>query len=200
MRRKEFEVKEREPINEVLKTAEIGYLSFNGPDGWPRVTPLNFVYDGRILWHGAIAGERFDCLKHDPRATFVAVSAQLYLPSHLISEENATAATAAFKSVLVRGRCQSIEDPEEKCSILNRLMEKYQPEGRFKEISPKDPMYEKVLRATGVYALTVEEISGKFKFCQNKSKEDRQKIVAKLKNRGLPVDLMFSEEIRKTIK
>lgn len=200
MRRKEFEVKEREPINEVLKTAEIGYLSFNGPDGWPRVTPLNFFYGGRIFWHGAIAGERFDCLKHDPRATFVAVSAQLYLPSHLISEENATAATAAFKSVLVRGRCQSIEDPEEKCSILNRLMEKYQPEGRFKEISPKDPMYEKVLRATGVYALTAEEVSGKFKFCQNKSKEDRQKIVAKLKNKGLPVDLMFSEEIRKTIK
>jgi hypothetical protein len=200
MRRKEFEVKEREPINEVLNTAEIGYLSFNGPDGWPRVTPLNFFYDGRIFWHGAIAGEHFDCLKHDPRATFVAVSAQLYLPSHLISEENATAATAAFKSVLVRGRCQSIEDPEEKCSILNRLMEKYQPEGRFKEISPKDPMYEKVLRATGVYALTAEEVSGKFKFCQNKSKEDRQKIVAKLKNKGLPVDLMFSEEIRKTIK
>ncbi len=200
MRRKEFEVKERERINEVLKNAEIGYLSFNGPDGWPRVTPLNFVYEGRILWHGAIAGERFDCLKHDPRATFVAVSAQLYLPSHLLSEENATAATAAFKSVLVRGRCQSIEDPEEKCSILNLLMEKYQPEGRFKKVSPEDPMYEKVLRATGVYALTVEEVSGKFKFCQNKSKEDRQKIVGKLKNRGLPVDLMFSEEIRKTLK
>jgi nitroimidazol reductase NimA-like FMN-containing flavoprotein (pyridoxamine 5'-phosphate oxidase superfamily) len=200
MRRKEFEVKEGDRINEVLKNAEIGYLSFNGPDGWPRVTPLNFVYDGRILWHGAIAGERFDCLKHDPRATFVAVSAQLYLPSHLLSEENATAATAAFKSVLVRGRCQPIEDPEEKCSILNRLMEKYQPEGRFKKISPQDPMYEKVLRATGVYALTVADVSGKFKFCQNKSKEDRQKIVAKLKNRGLPVDLMFAEDIRKTIK
>ncbi len=200
MRRKEFEVKERERIIEVLKNAEIGYLSFNGPDGWPRVTPLNFVYDGRILWHGAIAGERCDCLKHDPRATFVAVSAQMYLPSHLLSEENATAATAAFKCVLVRGRCKSIEDPEEKCSILNQLMEKYQPEGRFKKVSPKDPMYEKVLRATGVYALTVEQVSAKFKFCQNKSKEDRQKIVAKLKNRGLPVDLMFSEEIRKTLK
>jgi len=200
MRRKEFEVKERERINEVLKNAEIGYLSFNGPDGWPRVTPLNFVYDGRILWHGAIAGERFDCLKHDPRATFVAVSAYLYLPSHLLSEENATSATAAFKSVLVRGRCQSIEDPEEKCSILNRLMEKYQPEGRFKKLSPKDPMYEKVLRATGVYALTVEEISGKFKFAQTKSKEDRQKIVAKLKDKGSPIDLMIAEEIRKTLK
>jgi len=200
MRRKEFEMRERERINEVLKTAEIGYLAFNGPDGWPRVTPLNFFYDGRIIWHGAIAGERFDCLKNDPRATFVAVSAQLYLPSHLLSEENATSATAAFKSVLVRGRCKFIEDPEEKCSLLNRLMEKYQPEGRFKKVSPKDPMYEKVLRATGVYALTVEEVAGKFKFAQNKSKEDREKIVAQLKERGTPIDLIFAEEIRKTIK
>jgi len=200
MRRKEFEVRERERINEVLKTADVGYLAFNGLDGWPRVTPLNFLYDGRILWHGAIAGERFDCLKHDPRATFLAVSAHLYLPSHLLSEENATSATAAFKSVLVRGRCKSIEDPEEKCSVLNRLMEKYQPEGRFKKVSPQDPMYEKVLMATGVYALTVEGTAGKFKFAQNKSKEDRQKIAAKLKDRATPIDLMFAEEIRKTIK
>jgi len=193
-------MKERERINEVLKKAEVGYLAFNGLDGWPRITPLNFFYDGRIVWHGAIAGERFECLKHDPRVTFIAVSAQLYLPSHLLSEENATSATAAFKSVMVRGRCKSIEDLEEKCSLLNRLMEKYQPEGRFKKVSPRDPIYEKVLRATGVYALTVEEVAGKFKLAQNKSKEDRQKIVAKLKDRGTPIDLIFAEEIQKTIK
>ena len=161
---------------------------------------MNFVYDGRVLWHGAIAGERFECLKRDSRATFAAVSVQRYLPSHLLSEENATSATAAFKSVLVRGRCKFIEDPEEKCSALNRLMEKYQPEGRFKRISPKDPMYEKVLRATGVFALSVEEVSGKFKFVQNKSKEDREKIIAKLKERGSSIDLMVAEEIGETLR
>jgi nitroimidazol reductase NimA-like FMN-containing flavoprotein (pyridoxamine 5'-phosphate oxidase superfamily) len=200
MRRKEFAVREPERINEVLKAAEIGYLAFNGPDGWPRITPLNFVYDGRILWHGAVAGERFACLRHDPRATFTAVSLQLYLPSHFLSEENATSATVAFKSVLVRGRCKFIEDPEEKCFALNRLMEKYQPEGRFKRISPNDPMYEKVLRATGVFALTVEEVSGKFKFVQNKSKEDREKIIAQLKEKGSSIDLMVAKEIGETLR
>ena len=99
MRRKEFEIRDGQLIDEVLRSAQIGYLSFNGPDGWPRVTPLNFIFDGRILWHGAIAGERSECLKKDPRATFVAVSVELYLPSHLISEENATGASVAFKSV-----------------------------------------------------------------------------------------------------
>jgi len=199
MRRKEFEVRDGKLIAEVLRTAEIGYLTFNGPDGWPRITPLNFVFDGRILWHGAIAGERFECLEKDPRATFAAVSVQLYLPSHFVSEENATAATVAFKSVQVRGRCTSVEEPDEKCAILNQLMEKYQPEGRYKKVSPQDPLYKKVLLATGVYALAVEEVVGKFKFAQNKSETDRKKIAAKLKERGSPVDLLVAEEILKTV-
>ena len=200
MRRKEFEGKDREEMEEVLRTADVGYLAFNGPDGWPRITALNFLYDGRVLWHGAASGERHECLKKDPRATFSAVSLQVYLPSYLLSEENATSATSAFKSVHVRGRCRTIEDPEEKCSFLNQLMQKYQPEGRFKKITPADPLYGKVLKATVVYALTVEEISGKFKFGQNKSKEDRQKIARFLKERGTPLDLRISLEILKTLE
>ncbi len=200
MRRKEFEGKDRGQMEEVLRTADVGYLAFNAADGWPRITALNFLYDGRVLWHGAVAGERYECLKKDPRATFSAVSLQVYLPSHLLSEENATSATSAFKSVHVRGRCGTIEDPEEKCSFLNQLMQKYQPERRFKKITPADPLYAKVLKATGVYALTVEEISGKFKFGQNKSKEDRQKIARFLKERGTPLDLQVSLEILKTLE
>jgi|PlaIllAssembly_1097288.scaffolds.fasta_scaffold148041_1 uncharacterized protein len=200
MRRKEFEAKDQKSLEEVLKTAEIGSLSFNGPDGFPRITPLNFAYDGRILWHGAIAGERFDCLKMDPRATFCAVSAQSYVPSHLLSEENATNATAAFKSVIVRGRCHTIDDPQEKCAILNTLMEKYQPEGRFRRVTPEDPLYVKVLAATGVFALRVEEMTGKFKLAQNKPEEARKRIAEWLLERGLPADRLMAEEIQRTLK
>lgn len=199
MRRKEFEVRDRERMEEVLKKAGVGCLAFNGPDGWPRITALNFFYDGRILWHGAVAGERFECLKKDPRAAFSAVSLQLYLPSHLLSEENATSATAAFKSVVVRGQCTTVDDPEERCTILNRLMEKYQPEGRFKKITPEDPLYSKVLKATGVYALAVEEMSGKYKFAQNKSSEDRRRIADLLKKRGSSQDWEVAQEILKTL-
>jgi hypothetical protein len=200
MRRKEFESADRRSLEEVLKTADIGSLCFNGPDGFPRITPLNFIYDGRILWHGAVAGERFECLRRDPRATFCAVSAQAYVPSHLLSEENATHATAAFKSVIVQGRCQSIDDPKEKCAVLNVLMDKYQPEGKFRRVTPEDPLYVKVLAATGVFALQVEGMTGKFKLAQNKSAEAREKIANWLPSRGLPQDLLIAEEIRKTLK
>jgi nitroimidazol reductase NimA-like FMN-containing flavoprotein (pyridoxamine 5'-phosphate oxidase superfamily) len=200
MRRKEFEVQDRELLEEVLKHAEIGYLAFNGADGWPRMTPLNFVFDGRVLWHGAMAGERCRSLLLDPRATFAAVSAQTYIPSHFTAEENAAAATAAFLSVQVRGRCGNIEDPAEKCAILNRLMQKYQPEGRYKKITPEDPLYQKVLAGTGVYTLAVEEIAGKFKLLQNKSEADRRKIAAKLEGRGTPPDLAMAKEILKHLQ
>jgi nitroimidazol reductase NimA-like FMN-containing flavoprotein (pyridoxamine 5'-phosphate oxidase superfamily) len=200
MRRKEFEVQDRQLLEEVLRNAEIGYLAFNGADGWPGMTPLNFVFDGRILWHGAVAGERCRSLQVDPRATFVAVSLQTYIPSHFTAEDNAAAASVAFQSVQVRGRCATIEDPAEKCAILNRLMQKYQLEGRYKEISSEDPLYRKVLASTGVYALVVEGITGKFKLLQNKSEGERRKIAAILEGRGTPADLTLAKEILKNLK
>jgi len=199
VRRKEFEVVDQSRMEEVLRSAEIGTLGFNGSDGWPRVTALNYAYDGRILWHGAVGGERFESLKKDPRASFFAVSLQAYLPSHFLSEENATGSSVAFKSVAVRGRCQFIEDPAEKCTILNLLMEKYQPEGRYRRLSPEDEMYKKVLRATGVFALIPETMTGKLKFAQQKSEEDRRRIAEKLRERGTPSDLLVAEEIIKTL-
>jgi len=199
MRRKEFEVVDKSRIEEVLMRAEIGHLAFNGPDGWPRGTALNYAYDGRIVWHGAVAGERYECLKQDPRATFLAVSLQTYLPSHFLSEENATGSSVAFKSVAVRGRCRFIEDPEEKCVVLNLLMEKYQPEGRYKKITPEDEMYKKVLRATGVFALIPEAMTGKFKLAQQKSEDDRRQLAAKLRERGAPSDLLVAAEMMRTL-
>ena len=199
MRRKEFEVVDKDRIEEVLRSAEIGHIAFNGLDGWPRLTALNYAYDGRIVWHGAAAGERFECLKKDPRTTFFAVSLQSYLPSHFLSEENATGSSVAFKSVAVQGRCRFIEDPEEKCVILNLLMEKYQPEGRYKKLTPEDEMYKKVLRSTGVFALIPEAMTGKFKFAQQKSEDDRKQLAAKLRERGNPSDLLVADEMMRSL-
>lgn len=199
MRRKEFEVTDQSRMEEVLKSAEIGHLAFNGPDGWPRVSALNYAYDGRILWHGAVAGERFESLKKDPRASFFAVSLQTYLPSYFLFEEDASGSSVAFKSVTVRGQCRFIENPEEKCAVLNLLMEKYQPEGRYRRLSPEDEMYKKVLRATGVFALVPETMAGKFKLAQQKSEEERRLIAEKLRERGTPSDLLVAEEMIKTL-
>ena len=105
----------------------------------------------------------------------------------------------AFKSVQLRGRCVCLVDPEEKCAILNQLMDKYQPEGRFQRVSPDTPLYKKILQATGVYALQAEEVVGKFKLAQNKNEADRGKIIARLKESGSAIDLLMAAEIAKTL-
>jgi hypothetical protein len=99
----------------------------------------------------------------------------------------------------VRGRCRFIEDPEEKCAVLNLLMEKYQPEGRYRRLSPEDEMYKKVLRAAGVFALIPETMTGKFKLAQQKSEEERRQIAAKLRERGNPSDIMVADEMMKAL-
>jgi len=138
-------------------------------------------------------------LERDPRATFFAVSLQTYLPSHFLYEEDASGSSVAFQSVAVRGKCVFIQEPAEKCAILNLLMEKYQPEGRYRRLSPEEEMYKKVLRATAVFALIPETMTGKFKFAQQRSEEDRRKIAAKLRERGNPSDLLAAEEIMRSL-
>jgi predicted FMN-binding regulatory protein PaiB len=101
--------------------------------------------------------------------------------------------------VAVRGRCQFLEDPEEKCAVLNLLMEKYQPEGRYRRLTPEEEMYKKVLRMTGVFALVPATVTGKFKFAQQKSEDDRRRIAEKLRERGTASDLLIAEEILKTL-
>jgi len=199
MSTRRFEVLDRTVMEKVLKTAAIGYLSFNSPDGWPRITPLNFVFDGRILWHGAIFGERFECLQKDPRAIFIAVSPHIYLPSYFASAESACDANMAYSSTLVRGRVTALKDPEEKCTVLNLLMEKYQPEGQYRKISPQDALYRKLLPVTGIYALSIEDMAGKFNVSQNKPEEARKNIAARLKERGSAEDLLVADEILKTL-
>jgi predicted FMN-binding regulatory protein PaiB len=46
----------------------------------------------------------------------------------------------------------------------------------------------------------VDHVSGKFKFAQNKSKEDRQKIISRLTEKGSPADLFIAGEVRKTLQ
>ena len=44
MRRKYYEVTDPEKINEILSSVNIGRLVTNGADGYPYITPVNFVY------------------------------------------------------------------------------------------------------------------------------------------------------------
>jgi nitroimidazol reductase NimA-like FMN-containing flavoprotein (pyridoxamine 5'-phosphate oxidase superfamily) len=199
MRRHELESSDPALLAEVAGGAEVGYLALQTADG-PRAVALNFALaDGDLWFHGALAGEKFDLLAAGARVGFTMVLPHSLIPSYWSAPEHACPATHFFKSVEARGTCAPVEDAADKALGLQALMEKYQPEGGFRAISADLPMYRGALRTVGVFRVKVESWTGKLKFGSNEPEKLRRLWVAKLRERGTPLDLATADEIARSL-
>ncbi|MGD9624696.1 MAG: pyridoxamine 5'-phosphate oxidase family protein [Arcobacter sp.] len=196
MRRKEFDVKDENSINEILQTCEYGTLSLIS-DGKPYVVALNFVFfENSIFFHGAKEGRKIEAINSNPNAAFLVVKPYSFIPSYFSDTMAACPATQFFASVLIEGKLKFIEDGDKKAEVLNTLMKKFQKEDSFEEIAYDKAMYTKMLDKTTIIELKIEIQSCKIKVGQNLNEERKNKVMEKLKNRNLQID----EETIKQIK
>lgn len=101
----------REEALKVLETAPVAHLG-TIYEGEPYVTPMSFVVsEGRILFR-TMAGQKLDALEANP---VVCIEA-----SHFNEE------TGAWKSVIVRGRAEEVEEDELKQTTVSLLLHKYE--------------------------------------------------------------------------
>ncbi len=197
VRRTDYEMTERDQMEKLLAEATHGFLGLTGPDGWPRVVPLNYVtLDGKLYFHGANEGEKMDSLAADDRVTFVVVEDFSLVPSYFRDPKFACPATQYYKAVAIRGRARIVEDNDEKARALQALMEKLQPEGGYVPITATEPMYRKSLRTTAVVAIEIERMTAKFKFGQNLPASKREEVADQLAARGCPIDHRTVAEMR----
>ncbi len=152
MRVSKKEIKDKNIIIGLLSEAHVGRLGTSGKDGYPMIKPLNFLYDGeKIYVHCAKEGEKIDDIKRDNRVCFEVDIPIVYVKAR----ETPCKASYLFRSVIVKGRAQILEEKVEKVWALSGLMEKYQPEGGYGEF------LEEKLDLTAVIRINVEEITGK---------------------------------------
>lgn len=152
MRRKQREIKTRERVEEILKRAQVGRLGTVSRDGTPMIKPVNFLYrNGRIYFHSALEGEKMDHLAFSSSVCFEVDEAFGYLPA----SDSPCEASFSFRSVILQGHARILEDPEEKITILNDLMEKYQPGARLR------PFSKQMVRKVGVVEIVAEKMTGK---------------------------------------
>lgn len=197
MRRKEFEVENKEEVELFLKEKNDGVLTFAGPDGWPKAVPLNFVYHaGAVYFHGSKIGEKMSGLAQDPRAEFVVYEAHAFIPSYFSDPVMACPATIYFRSARLRGIVDQVEDAAEKAEALGALMKNMQPEGGHAPIDPRNPKYASQLKGVAVLRLDPESVSAKFKFGQNLSDKKRDAVITGLAERDRPGDADTIERIR----
>lgn len=161
----------------------------------PILRTLDFaVLDDAVVFHGAPAGEK---LEFDGRRAVVAASETVAkIPSYFLDPLRACPATTLYRSVQVHGTVETVHDNAIKARALEALMQKYQPEGGYRPMDHRDPLYAKAIAGLLVMRVPIERIDGKAKLAQNRSPADVQTLCERLWQRGGPGDLAAIEAIR----
>lgn len=190
--RKVFEVTDKYMIDEVLSNSEYGTLSLCN-DNKPYILPLNFVMaNDEIYFHGAKKGKKIDLIKENSNASFNVVETYSLLPSYFSTDDGkACPATHLYKSIVVEGNIEFVENYDEKANALESLMKKLQKEGKYIPLS--DEIYKKAINATCVYKLVSSNISAKFGLGQNFNEERFNRVCENLTLRGTKKDLKTLE-------
>ena len=123
----------------------------------PFLNPSIFWFDEeehQIVFHSNMAGRIRSNIERNPRVCFEASEFGKLLPSNIALEFS-----LQYRSVIVFGTARILTDPDEMRRALYGLIHKYFPAMRagqeFREITDKE------LKRTSVYAIRIEEWSGK---------------------------------------
>lgn len=149
MRRQKKEL-DRSAAEALLQTNRRGVLAVNGDDGYPYAVPINYLYDkdaGKIYFHGARAGHKFDALRACDKVCFTVYG----------NESIKAEPWAPFvQSTVVFGRCRLLESGAEATAYLKKLALKYYPSEEL-----VDAEIARDSKAVQVFAIDIEHITGK---------------------------------------
>jgi uncharacterized protein len=181
MRKSNKEIQDESVITGLLHTCNVGRLGTVGKDGYPMIKPLNFAYqDGKIYFHTAQEGEKIDDIRRDNRVCF-----EVDLPiAYVRGDANPCQAEYLYRSVIIKGRADIITDGQEKVFALQKLMEKYQPEGGYGYFPVEK------LAITGVVRIDIEEMTGK----EDLGKGTIRKAVQKALEDKAPLPIVIERE------
>lgn len=143
-------------IRAFLREARVGHIA-SARDSQPFVNPTTFWFDEghhQIVFHSNITGRLRANIEDNPKVCFEASELGKMLPSNVALEFS-----LQFRSVIVFGSARLIMDPDEARRVLYGLIHKYFPAmsagKEYREITDKE------LKRTSVYAIQIEEWSGK---------------------------------------
>ena len=136
---------------DIIRRCQFCNMAMADQDNRPYVIPMNFGYEeGHIFLHGSKTGLKNDILRSNPR---VCLSFSTDHELRYVNEEVACSWSMRYRSVLIHGMVEIIEDPEEKVRGLNVIMAHYSDQ----EFSYNDPAIEGVQ----VYKVVIEKMEGR---------------------------------------
>src|SRR5262245_46512010 len=145
---------DREAVHRILDEAFICHVGFVS-DGKPVVIPTSFGRIGEDLYiHGSSASRMLRSLEQG-----IDVCVTVTLVDGLVLARSAFHHSINYRSVVVFGNAQRVDDPAEQFQALHAFVDHVVP-GRWEEVRPPS---EAELKATTVLKLALSEVSAKIR-------------------------------------
>ena len=182
----------------LLDSAEYGQLSlWDGEASEPQMTFLHYTplaSPHRIWGHLARANPMLKRLETNPRATFWVNGPSAFIPSHWGDPESGVP-TSYYNWAQFELEVRLVHDPGGKVAILERLLERYQPEGRHPPLNLEEKYWQGMVTAITGLDMRVLSSQSRHKLGQNKPPAARTRIAEELSARALPEDAAVAEQV-----
>ncbi len=146
------------PINredimlEVIASCQVCHLAMADNDANPYVLPFNFGMDKEYIWfHSAMSGKKTDIMKENPRLC-VAFSSDYELGHR--HDNVACSYFMKYKSVLIQGEVEVVEDYDMKVKGMNIIMKHYTGKDDFEYNTP-------AINNVLIFRLKIENMTGR---------------------------------------
>lgn len=187
-------------LTRFVTSQELGRLVTVSATGQPHIGLYPFLFlGGTIEIHLHRADEQLADLRANPKCAFEVDEIHATVPSHWSHPANAMFATAYHRTVIFECDAGISEDHAVLGAQQQRLMERYQPDGGFKNVSAEHAMYRGGFNHIAALTLTVRERKVKWKLAQNRDRDARAKLIADLRKRARPTDAAAADALQWTL-
>ncbi len=192
MKRKACEVTDPESIEKILLKSTIGRLATTDINGYPYITPVNFVsYKGNIYFHCALTGEKLDNIARNAKVGFQVDIPLAYLDSQFSDDGSPCKLHQFYQCVIMRGTARVVDEAQLKTNALNALVEKHEAGRSLKKVHQEMADY----KTCAVVEIRPERTSAKSELAQGKPENVRAELAAYFKQRNWPKDLETIKEM-----
>jgi predicted FMN-binding regulatory protein PaiB len=187
-------------LGEFVSSQELGRFVTVSLEGQPHIGLYPFVFLGETVEiHLHRNDEQLADLLVNSKCTFELDEIHGTIPSDWMHATNAMFATAYHRVVIFECDADVSDDAEVLAAQQRRLMARYQPAGGHATVTTEHAMYRGAFKEIRALTLTVRARKVKWKLAQNRTREQREKIIAGLRNRGRPTDAGAADALQWTL-
>jgi transcriptional regulator len=194
---KSFIERDPERVRAFIEAHAFGVLIVPGDGGELEITHIPFLFDhdakpsGRLRAHVARANPIWKRAIDAPAVTVVFAGPHGYVSPSWYEHRTEQVPTWNYMTVHARGRAEGPCDHDESMALLDDLASYYE-RGMPAPWSAAelDPAFrEDLLREIVVFSIRIDRLDAKFKLSQNRSLEDRARVIRAFEERGRADDL-----------